>query len=142
MKHVANATKDLDLNRTITANDLSRRLGQRRREAKANNSQYSQSTSHKLFGSTKYVAASFTIPSHAASSSLLTLSSFSGSTLLTVFGGRLDDLYTFLTEERFPAGWESRIRDQMGLTLLTFNRTIFRVELSIVEEVDKPLILM
>jgi hypothetical protein len=70
------------------------------------------------------------------------MSSLSGSTLLTVFGGRLDDLYTFLTEERFPPGWESRIRDQMGLTLFTFNRTIFRVELSIVEEVDKPLILM
>ncbi|KAI9438157.1 Cloroperoxidase [Lactarius indigo] len=116
--HVANATADLDMNRTFTATDLSRRLGERRREAKATNGQYSQSTGHKLFGSTN------------------------GSTLLTVFGGRLDDIYTFLTEERFPEGWESRIRDQMGLTILAFNRTVFRVELGIDEEVDRPLNLL
>jgi hypothetical protein len=53
--HVAKATEDLDLNRTFTAADLSRRLGERRREAKAKNGQYSQDTGHKLFGSTKYV---------------------------------------------------------------------------------------
>jgi hypothetical protein len=53
--NVAKATEDLDLNRTITTSDLSRRLGERRREAKANNGQYSQDTGHKLFGSTKYV---------------------------------------------------------------------------------------
>ncbi|KAI9462010.1 Cloroperoxidase [Lactarius psammicola] len=116
--HVAKETSDLDLNRTFTAVDLSRRLGERRREAKANNGQYSQDTGHKLFGSTN------------------------GSTLLTIFGGRLDDIYTFLTEERFPKGWESRIRDQMGLTLLAFNRTVFQVELGIDEEVDQPLNLM
>lgn len=73
---------------------------------------------------------------------LLTLSLCSGSTLLTVFGGRLDDIYTFLTEERFPKGWESRIRNQMGLTLLAFNSTVFRVELGINEELDQPLNLM
>ncbi|KAH9016836.1 Cloroperoxidase [Lactarius hengduanensis] len=115
---VAKATEDLDVNRTFTAGDLSRRLGERRREAKANNGQYSQSTGHKLFGSTN------------------------GSTLLTVFGGRFDDIYTFLTEERLPEGWESRIRDQMGLTILAFNRTVFRVELGIDEEVGQPLNLM
>ena len=53
--HVAQATEDFDLNRTFTAADLSRRLGERRREAKANNRQYSQDTGHKLFGSAKYV---------------------------------------------------------------------------------------
>ncbi|KAI9447126.1 Cloroperoxidase [Lactarius psammicola] len=116
--HVAKETADLNLNRTFTAVDLSRRLGERRREAKANNGQYSQGTRHKLFGSNN------------------------GSTLLTIFGGRLDDIYTFLTEERFPEGWESRIRDQMGLTLLAFNRTVFQVELGIDEEVDQPLNLM
>ncbi|KAH9053168.1 Cloroperoxidase [Lactarius vividus] len=117
-EHVAKATADVDVNRTFTAADMSRRLGERRREAKANNSQYSQSTGHKLFGSTN------------------------GSTLLTVFGGRLDDIYTFLTEERLPEGWESRIRDQMGLTILAFNRTVFRVELGIDEELGQPLNLM
>lgn len=54
----------------------------------------------------------------------------------------MDDIYTFLTEERFPEGWESRIRDQMGLTLLAFNRTVFKVELGVDEEVDQPLNLM
>ncbi|KAH8990856.1 Cloroperoxidase [Lactarius akahatsu] len=116
--HVAKATADFDANRTFTATDLSRRLSERRREAKANNGQYSQDTGHKIVGSAN------------------------GSTLLTIFGGRLDDIHTFLTEERFPEGWESRIRDQMGLTLLAFNRIVFQVELGIDEEVDQPLNLM
>jgi hypothetical protein len=52
------------------------------------------------------------------------------------------DLCTFLTEERFPDGWESRVRDQMGLTILVLNfTTVLRVELGIKEEVDRPLIL-
>jgi hypothetical protein len=66
----------------------------------------------------------------------------SGSTLLTIFGGRINDIYTILTEERLPDGWESRVRDQMGLTLTTFNRTVFRVELGIEDEVKQPLNLM
>jgi hypothetical protein len=49
------------------------------------------------------------------------------------------DIYTFLTEERLPDGWESRTQDQMGLTMFAFNRTVFRVELGIKEEVDQPL---
>ena len=52
------------------------------------------------------------------------------------------DIYTFLTEERLPECWESRIRDRMGLTFFRFNRTVFRVELGIEEEVDQPLNLM
>jgi hypothetical protein len=66
----------------------------------------------------------------------------SASTLLTIFGGRMNDIYTFLTEERIPDGWESRVRDRMGLTFFTFNRTVFRVELGIKEEVNRPLNLM
>jgi hypothetical protein len=66
----------------------------------------------------------------------------SGSTLLTIFGGNVPDLYTFLTEERLPDGWESRVRDQMGLTFFTFNRIVYRVELGIEEEIEEPLRLM
>jgi hypothetical protein len=66
----------------------------------------------------------------------------SGSILLTIFGGCVPDLYTFLTEERLPDGWESRVRDQMGLTIFTLGHTIFRVELGVEEEVDQPLNLM
>jgi hypothetical protein len=73
---------------------------------------------------------------------LCRLCDISASTLLTAFGGRVNDIYTFLTEERFPDGWESRIRDQMGLTIFTFNLTIFPVELGIEEELRQPLNLM
>lgn len=51
--HVAKATVDIDLNRTLTSSDLSRRLGERRREAQQSNSQYSQDFGHKMFGSSK-----------------------------------------------------------------------------------------
>ena len=53
--HVAKATADFDMSRTLTPADLTRRLGQRRREARASNGQYSQDSGHKLFGSSKYV---------------------------------------------------------------------------------------
>jgi hypothetical protein len=67
---------------------------------------------------------------------------FSASTLLTIFGGRISDIYTFLTEERLPDGWESRVRDQKGLTFFTFNRTVLRVELGVKEEVNQPVNLL
>jgi hypothetical protein len=66
----------------------------------------------------------------------------SGSTLLTIFGGRLSDIYTFLTEERLPDGWESRVRGQMGLTVFSLNRISIPVELGIKEEVNQPLNLL
>lgn len=49
--------------------------------------------------------------------------SFSSSTLLTIFGGRVKDLETILLEERLPEGWESRVRRRLGLTFATFNLT-------------------
>ncbi|KAH8990843.1 Cloroperoxidase [Lactarius akahatsu] len=116
--HVSKATADFDMNRTFTAADLTRRLCERRRESKASNRQYSQDTTHKMFGSSN------------------------GSTLLTIFGGRLRDIHTFLTEERLPEGWESRVREQMGLTMFALNRTSIGVELSIEAEVEQPLHLM
>jgi hypothetical protein len=53
--HVAKATAGFDLNRTLTSADLSRRLGERRREAQATNGQYSQDFGHKMFGASKWV---------------------------------------------------------------------------------------
>ncbi|KAI0268504.1 Cloroperoxidase [Russula aff. rugulosa BPL654] len=91
---------------------------QRRREALQSNRQYSQDFKHKVFGSSN------------------------ASTLVTIFGGRLSDIYTFLTEERIPNGWESRVRDQMGLTFFSLNRTVIGVELGIKEEVNQPLNLL
>jgi hypothetical protein len=52
---LAKGTADFDLNRTLTPRDLSRRLGQRRREAQRENGQYSLDYTHKMFGSSKCV---------------------------------------------------------------------------------------
>jgi hypothetical protein len=41
--------------------------------------------------------------------------------MLTIFGGRVNDLRTVLLEERIPDKWESRIRSRFGLTFLAFN---------------------
>ena len=53
--------------------------------------------------------------------------------MLTIFGGRVDDLEVVLKEERIPDGWEPRIREPWGLTFAAFNRIVFRVELGIDE---------
>ena len=136
--HVAKATADFDMNRTLTPADLSRQLSERRRQSKASNGQFSQDTGHKMFGSSKCVRL-FALFLLIAS---LTVSSNSSTTLVTIFGGCLRDIHTFLTEERLPEGWESRVRGQMGLTMLALNRTSIAVELGIEEEVNQPLILM
>lgn len=69
---VAKATVDFDLNRTLTAADLSRRLGERRREAQNDNRQYSQDFGHKMFGASKCVC-SFVHPPTSLSISLTQL---------------------------------------------------------------------
>lgn len=45
----------------------------------------------------------------------------------------MDDLRSILLHEQIPDGWESRIRQRYGLTLMTFNRTILAVELGVRE---------
>ena len=62
--HVAKATVDFDLNRTFTPADISRRLGERRREARNDNDQYSQDFGHKIFGSSKCVFRIRSFPTH------------------------------------------------------------------------------
>ena len=57
--HVAKATVDFDLTRILTPADLSRRLGERRRESRNENRQYSLDFGHKMFGSSKCVFPSF-----------------------------------------------------------------------------------
>jgi hypothetical protein len=47
--------------------------------------------------------------------------------MLTIFGGRIEDLRTVLLEERLPDGWESRVRARFGLTFAAFNGTVLRV---------------
>lgn len=102
--------KDEDGNDLITTKDLSRMLGKRRAIARAVNKEFSLNFIHKIFGSTN------------------------AATLVTVFGGRVDHLHSFLHHERLPEGWESRIRQPHGLTLTTFNKTILGVELGVYEQ--------
>jgi hypothetical protein len=54
---------------------------------------------------------------------------FSGSTLLTHFGGDIETLRPFLLEERLPDGWEPVTTDAKGLTIMKFNKTSLPVEL-------------
>ncbi|KAK0469344.1 Chloroperoxidase, partial [Desarmillaria tabescens] len=49
------------------------------------------------------------------------------STMLTIMGGRVKDLESFLVEERIPDGWEPKILSRNGLTILGFNRTAMKV---------------
>ena len=53
---------------------------------------------------------------------------YSSSTMLTIFGGRVDDLRPMLTEERFAENWEPRILSRFGLTMAAFNGTVIPVE--------------
>ncbi|KAJ7291804.1 Chloroperoxidase [Mycena rebaudengoi] len=94
----------------LTAADISRYSGKRRSESRANNPDFSLTQFQKMFGSAN------------------------SSTLLTIFGGKVADLQPFLTEERIPDGWESKIRSRMGLTFFTFNGTALKVENAIKEE--------
>ncbi|KIJ66345.1 hypothetical protein HYDPIDRAFT_109349 [Hydnomerulius pinastri MD-312] len=105
----ASSGKDKDGNVLLTVKDLSKLSGKRRVEARATNKEFTLDFPHKIFGSTN------------------------ASTLITAFGGRVEDLRSFLLEERLPKGWESRIRSPHGLTISTFNRTILALELGIRE---------
>lgn len=55
----------------------------------------------------------------------------SSSTMLTIFGGRVNDLQPMLTEERFSEDWEPRILSRFGLTMAAFNGTVLPVEMGV-----------
>ncbi|KAG0704170.1 Chloroperoxidase [Suillus ampliporus] len=106
----ATTGKDKDGNDILTSKDLSRILGKRRAVARAVNKEFSLSFFHKVFGSSN------------------------SSTLLTIFGGRVGDLRSIVLHERIPEGWESRIRQPYGLTMLNFNKTVLGVEFGVREK--------
>lgn len=108
---LASATgKDNHGHTIITTKDMARMLGKRRAVARAVNSEFSLSFFHKIFGSAN------------------------SSTLLKIFGGRVDDLSSILLHERIPEGWESRVRQPYGLTLMNFNKTVLAVEFGVREK--------
>jgi len=91
----------------LTKADLSKQLAKRRAEARAENPEYSESMFHNMFGSAN------------------------SSTMLTIFGGRVDDLRPMLTEERFSENWQPRIRSKYGFTMAAFNGTVLPVEMGV-----------
>ena len=57
----------------------------------------------------------------------------------------MEDIKIWLNEERFPNGWQTKERNRKGVTILSFNRLVNRVEFGInekrkidVENVDIP----
>lgn len=121
---------DADGKPLITKKDMSRIQGKRRAEAKVTNKDYTLSLFHKIFGSSKYVIHH---PIYLGLTWRPWLVLVSSSTLLTIFGGRIEDIRTVLLEERLPEGWESRVRKPYGLTLLHFNFTVLPVEFGVRE---------
>ncbi|KAK0223646.1 Chloroperoxidase [Armillaria fumosa] len=97
----------------LTPDDLARFSAKRRIEAASANPEFSLDFGHKIFGSSN------------------------SSTMLTIMGGRVKDLESFLIEERIPDGWESRILARKGLTFQTFNKTVFNVEWKTKKLTDK-----
>ena len=89
------------------ARQLLEAKAKRRSEARAENKQYSESLFHNMFGSAN------------------------SSTMLTIFGGRVDDLVPMLVEERFADNWEPRIKSHYGLTMAEFNATVLPVEIGV-----------
>jgi len=106
--------KDEDGNPLLTPADVSLISSKRRAESRAENPNFMLTKGHKFFGSSN------------------------ASTLLLILGGRIKDIEIFLTEERIPDGWESRIRAPNGLTILTFNNTVKQVENGIDESKFAP----
>jgi hypothetical protein len=106
--------KDKDGNALLLPKDLSAYSGKRRADARATNPEYTTSLIHRIFGSCN------------------------SSAMLTIFGGRANDLRTFLLEERLPEGWEPRIRKPYGSTIVSFNSTVLSVELGIKEPKLSP----
>jgi len=100
--------KDRATGKTILTNaDVARFSHIRRTECKANNPQYMLDTLHKIFGSNN------------------------SATMTTIFGGNVEDLEIWLKEERLPEGWQPRIRDRFGHSMMSFNRSVFAVEFKI-----------
>ncbi|KAG2041897.1 Chloroperoxidase [Suillus americanus] len=106
----AASNKDKDGNDVLTVKDLSKLLGKRRAVSRAVNKEFTLKLFHKLFG--------------CANASLL----------LSTMGGRVDDLHSFLLHEQLPEGWESRVRDSHGLTLINFNKLALKIEFGVHEK--------
>lgn len=113
----------------LTKADLARALSKRRADARKTNPRYTESFFHNMFGSAKYVHSHVRVYiTHGSTAEIITDFESSSSTMLTIFGGRVEDLTPMLVEERFSDRWEPRILDRYGLTMAKFNGTVLPVE--------------
>ncbi|KAF8523795.1 heme-thiolate peroxidase [Hysterangium stoloniferum] len=92
----------IDGNRITRAN-LSQILSKRLEDSKRTNPQFTLSSSGWFFGAANCAS------------------------LLQIFDGLVDDLRTFLKEERVPEGWSTKRRSLAGLTLTEFNIMSLRI---------------
>ncbi|KAF7305646.1 hypothetical protein HMN09_00818200 [Mycena chlorophos] len=104
------SSTDSNDKKVLTVADLSKFSSKRRADSRRENPQFQLDDTHKIFGSAN------------------------SSTLLAIFGGKVDDLEIFLKEERIPERWESTARSRKGLTFIAFNPTTFKVEHGIDEK--------
>jgi len=96
-----------DNGKTLTVDDFSRFLAERRVECRNRNRQYTESFLHNMFGS------------------------LNSAILVNIFGGKVDDLRIFLKEERIPDGWQSYETAKYGTTQAHMNVTALMIETGI-----------
>jgi hypothetical protein len=120
---IINAPKD---GKKLTAADVSRLITARLTHSKQTNGQFSLAFIHSFFGAAKYVTGQ----AHLRVI-IIWRTNYSASTLLLIFGGVLEDIKPFLLDEKLPAGWSTKFRSRMGLTIGAFNGTVLRVLLGV-----------
>ncbi|KAG8922363.1 hypothetical protein FRC00_007523 [Tulasnella sp. 408] len=105
-RFVEHATDSKKNRRRFSLGDMAYYNGLRRAECKASNGEYSMTYSffHKFFGSGNCAL------------------------LYSIFDGDAEDLKVFLEEERFPHGWEPKVRSGLGHTILFAQITTLMVE--------------
>jgi len=91
--------------RILTPADIAAFSRQRRVDCKAHNPQYTLKFIHKFF------------------------SANNSGIMYDVFGGRVDDLRTFLVEERIPQGWQPRYTKRYGYTMMALNYRTLQIAL-------------
>ncbi|KAL4777970.1 Cloroperoxidase [Aspergillus varians] len=97
---------------SLSLADIAYYSGLRRAECKRSNGQYSLTWSflHKYFGSGN------------------------GTIIYSIFGGDVNDLRVWLSEERFPDQWEPKNREAFGYTIVQSQTTTLAIEFTIDEE--------
>ncbi|RQM06383.1 hypothetical protein DH86_00001194, partial [Scytalidium sp. 3C] len=96
----------------LSLEDITYYSGLRRAECRSTNGQYSLKWSflHEFFGSGN------------------------GALMYSIFGGNVNDMRCWLTEERLPEGWEPKNREALGHTILQAQITSLAIEFNINEK--------